>query len=477
MRFYNATGPATHYCLQLSDGELVAGANISLVTAHSNIRITSVATGNGSWSLLSNTYTFTPTADNANISVTDLQNYLRSYSVEIKTSRAAGTQVGSVVFDVDVIPNKNSDAGVFDFTIRSGGEVQFNSNLSLRNAARTFYPGYNLVVVAGGSVRVGGVLDVSGSTNGDGYTSFPSPGSVSMVIGGDLTVFGTGQVLSRGISNTYPSNNFNGGAGGSQSYVVSGGVDLRSGSVLSSVGGGSNRSGSYTTTAGAGGSIGISGVNGLLLRGSIQSVGGSGYQGGVGGALTISSSASYVDYGGVLSSAGGDGFASYVNAGNGGNISISGFGGLSLRGDVNASVGLGIGIGGNINLSDGNGVLTAGGGVNDGLVGGVLYGNNLDKEGVGVIGLGGIQVYKGATTIKAGRVVLLSDKAIPVVSNLSLYPATELDLNGKSITLASMGGELTCKVTNGDATPVTLKFGGSAAFRGLIEDGVGVVKL
>ncbi|MFD3395214.1 autotransporter-associated beta strand repeat-containing protein, partial [Aquirufa sp. OSTEICH-129V] len=102
MRFYNATGPATHYCLQLLDGELVAGANISLVTGHSNVRITSVATSNGAWSYASNTYTFTASADNANILFTELQNYLVNYSVEIKSARVGGTQVGSVVFDAGV---------------------------------------------------------------------------------------------------------------------------------------------------------------------------------------------------------------------------------------------------------------------------------------------------------------------------------------------------------------------------------------
>ncbi|MHA8081774.1 hypothetical protein VR610_11530, partial [Aquirufa regiilacus] len=127
-RFYNSVGPATHYCLQLSTGELVAGANITLVTAHSNIRITSVATSNGSWANVGGVYTFTTSADNANINVTDLQNYLRNYSVEIKTARAAGTQVGSVVFDVGVSVDRSSaSAAALVFTVTSGGEVQFNS--------------------------------------------------------------------------------------------------------------------------------------------------------------------------------------------------------------------------------------------------------------------------------------------------------------------------------------------------------------
>ncbi|WP_377984086.1 beta strand repeat-containing protein [Aquirufa avitistagni] len=290
---------------------------------------------------------------------------------------------------------------------------------------------------------------------------------------------GSGQVLSKGWRNVVVSSDYNGGVGGSQSYVVSGGIEMAVGSVLNSVGGNSDRGGNYYTVAGSGGSISLSGVNGVLLRGSIQSGGGSGYVGGSGGILSVSSSGSYVDYGGVLSSAGGDGAGAGYTAGNGGNISISGFGGLSLRSDVNAGAGsIGIGTGGNISLSDGNGVLTTGGGVNDGLVGGILYGNNFNKEGVGVLGISGIQVYKGTTNVKAGRLVLLASKAIPLASNLTLSSASVLDLNGNSVFLASLGGELTSKVTNSVAVPVKLTFGtNSATFRGLIEDGAGVVNL
>ncbi|MDT8888342.1 hypothetical protein PQG44_11760, partial [Aquirufa sp. LEPPI-3A] len=156
-------------------------------------RITANATSNGAWSNVGSVYTFTASADNANILYTELQNYLRNYSVEIKTARAAGTQVGSVVFDAGVSVDRSSaSAAALVFTVTSGGEVQFNSTLSLRNPSYSYNTGYNVVVTAGGNVRVGGVLDVSGYSNGDGYTTYPSPGSVSMVVGGDLVVSGSG---------------------------------------------------------------------------------------------------------------------------------------------------------------------------------------------------------------------------------------------------------------------------------------------
>ncbi|MHA8077349.1 hypothetical protein, partial [Aquirufa sp. TARAVU-A1A] len=177
-----------------------------------------------------------------------------------------------------------------------------------------------------GSVRIGGVLDVSGPDNSSSQNS-PRAGNVSMVVGGDLLVSGSGQVLSKGWRNVVVGPNYNGGVGGSQSYVVSGGIEMVLGSVLSSVGGGADRSVGYSTTGGSGGNISLSAVNGVLLRGSIQSGGGSGYRGGSGGSLSVSSSGSYVDYSGVMSSVGGDAYtASGYPAGNGGTISISGFG-------------------------------------------------------------------------------------------------------------------------------------------------------
>jgi hypothetical protein len=57
---------------------------------HSDVRITSAASNsNGTWAYAQNgTYTFSPTADNAILSATDLQNKLAAYSsVEIKTAR------------------------------------------------------------------------------------------------------------------------------------------------------------------------------------------------------------------------------------------------------------------------------------------------------------------------------------------------------------------------------------------------------
>ncbi|MHA8081777.1 hypothetical protein VR610_11555, partial [Aquirufa regiilacus] len=107
---------------------------------------------------------------------------------------------------------------------------------------------------------------------------------------------GSGQVLSKGINNMYSGmNNANGGVGGLQSYVVSGAISLESGSVLNAGGGNGYVSTSYNTTGGTGGAISLSSVNSILLRGTVQSMGGNGYRGGTGGVLSVSSSSSWVD--------------------------------------------------------------------------------------------------------------------------------------------------------------------------------------
>ncbi|WP_395785395.1 hypothetical protein, partial [Aquirufa sp.] len=239
---------------------------------HSNVVISTAANANGSWSFASNTYTFIPTADNAVINNVTLQSYLVNYSVEIKTARAGGTQVGSVVFDAGVsMTNGQNTNSLKGLTVTSGGEVQFNSGLTMRlSTSYVSYVGYDLTVNAGGSVRIGGVLDV-GSWDNNSIRNPVRPGNVRMVVGGDLVLSGSGQVLSKGWRNVVVSSDYNGGVGGSQSYVVSGGIEMAVGSVLNSVGGNSDRGGNYYTVAGSGGSISLSGVNGVLLRGSIQS--------------------------------------------------------------------------------------------------------------------------------------------------------------------------------------------------------------
>jgi fibronectin-binding autotransporter adhesin len=447
----------------------------------SNVVISAAANANGSWVLSGTTFTFTPTADNANISVTELQNYLRNYSVEIKTARAAGTQVGSVVFDTPVSVDKNvSGSGGLTFTLNCGGDVLFNHSLSLRNPTYPENPGYYLVVNAGGNVRVGGVLDFSGYSYIGPNFSYPA-GRISMVIGGDLLMSGSGQVLTMGTSRGYTFTSYPGSTGGEQRYVVNGGIDLASGSVLNASGGAFPSLG-YNTLGGDGGVISLSAVNRIMLGGSILSRGGNGYRGGTGGSITVSSSGSNLDYSGTLISQGGDGYNASATAGRGGPISLTGTSGLSMRSDINTlngSIGVNNSGGAGVILSTNNPVITTGGGVNDGQVSGVIRGYQLDKRGSGVLSLAGANAYTNFTHITAGSIVRNAPASIPVTSTVIFYDQNAvLDLHGYNLTLYGLGGSVG-KVTNSSPDEVTLTIGhgGGNRFGGLIEDGNGRLHL
>jgi autotransporter-associated beta strand protein len=482
MFFYHSGTAVQYNTLQLTDGELVPGSlKFTGATGHSDVRITSAATSsNGTWTLTQGgVYRFNPTADNAVLSATDLQNKLGAYSfVEVSTVRVGGTQSGNMVFESPVT-NLNcltNGSNTSSLRITSGGVVQFYANMTIRSSQQ-YYP-YSLILNAGSIVRLNSVIDLSGSMASFASNTNPT-GSVTMVVGGDLVVAGTGQVLTRGWENSQPSNaGFNGGYGGAQTYTVSGSVSLAAGSVLDASGGNSIRT--FQTTAGTGGSISISAVNAILMRGSVVSNGGYGGWGGTGGAISISSSSSNLDYSGVLSSEGGNDYGGIVG-GNGGNISLSAPGGLSIRNNVNAGLGRGTSYvgGGNVTLTTSNTTLTSGGGVNDGLVGGsIIRAYHFTKSGAGVLNLSGANTYTGSTTVNAGKLVLNVEQAIPSTSDVTLAANTILDLNGFSNTVASITGVSSTKITNSSSNASTFKFGtNSSTYDGLIEDGVGVVHL
>ncbi len=448
---------------------------------HSNVVISTAANANGSWSLAGNTYTFIPTADNAVINNATLQTYLRNYSVEIKTARAAGTQVGSVVFDAGVSVDKNvGGSSALLFTLNCGGDVLFNNSFRLKSLSYPDYTGYQFFVNAGGSVRIGGVLDLSGDIY-TGPNSTAAPCFISMVIGGDLLMSGSGQVLTKGTSRGYFYTINPAGPGGEQIYTVGGGIELASGSVINASGGAFPSLGA-NTFGGQGGALTLSAVNRIKLGGSLISQGGNGYRGGTGGSITVSSSGSSLEYTGILNSQGGDGYNVSAISGRGGNISLVGTDGLSLRNDIqasNGSIGTNVYGGATIKLSTNNGVITSGGGVNDGQVSGIIQGAELDKRGTGVLSLASANTFTGYTHLTAGSIVLNAPASIPVTSTVIIYDQNAvLDLHGYNLTLYGLGGSVG-KVTNSspDEVTLTIAHGGGNRFGGLIEDGNGRLHL
>ncbi|MFN5463370.1 MAG: beta strand repeat-containing protein, partial [Bacteroidota bacterium] len=123
-------GTATYYAIQLSDGELVPGANTSTVpTGNSNVQVTTLATAGGSWSGgTSGPYVFTPNADNANILYTDIEYRLLGYNgftrgnVRIVTTNGTGTQVGNVNI-ATLITAANQQSTAYTFTVDAAGDI------------------------------------------------------------------------------------------------------------------------------------------------------------------------------------------------------------------------------------------------------------------------------------------------------------------------------------------------------------------
>jgi autotransporter-associated beta strand protein len=366
------------------------------------------------------------------------------------------------------------------FTLNCGGDVLFNNAFSLKNLSYPEYTGYQFLVNAGGSVRIGGVLDLSGNTN-NGQNLNQAPNYIRMVVGGDLVMSGTGQVLTMGYSKGLGSSYNAAGPGGDQIYTIGGGIELATGSVLNASGGAFPSSGSYTL-GGTGGTVTLNAVNRVNLNGSIFSRGGNAYQGGTGGSLTISSSGGNLDYRGTLITQGGDGYNASATSGRGGPISLTGAGGLSIRNDINASNGS-IGVnnsgGASVILSTDNPVITTGGGVNDGQVSGVIRAVQLDKRGSGALSMASANAYSGFTLLYGGSFVLNAPAAIPVTSTVIFYDQNAvLDLHGYNLTLYGLGGNVG-KVTNSspDEVTLTIAHGGGNTYQGLIEDGNGRLNL
>ena len=245
--------------------------SFGVMAQHSNIRITNAASSsNGIWGSGPNgAYTFYPTADDAILSATDLQNKLgANYNVEIYTGRTGGTQAGNVIVDAAVSQlNFYYYTNSSTFRITCAGELQINANMAIRTAGGPS----SVLINVGGDVRVNAVLDLSGGSVFN--TDSPiRPATLSMTIGGNFLLGSGGQILTKGWSNgTGAFSGINGGNGASQTYTVGGSVNFAAGSVLDATGGGAVMP-TYNNNGGAGGSITINAVNSITLRGSVVSV-------------------------------------------------------------------------------------------------------------------------------------------------------------------------------------------------------------
>jgi hypothetical protein len=177
IRFYNASGPSTHYATQLATGELVPMADITNVTGHSNIRISDEVRTNGAFVLASGIYTFTPSDDNAIINATELRGLLATNSVVINTASPTGTQYGSVLFDVDM-PALGIASVSNTQTVNAGANIWINKNL-IYSPAGAIGKGSNLIFRAAKNISVLGTLTTNTVSSSSGST-IPAAGDISL---------------------------------------------------------------------------------------------------------------------------------------------------------------------------------------------------------------------------------------------------------------------------------------------------------
>ena len=148
---------------QLSTGELVI--NATQVARYSNVRFTTSPTSGGTWSRdlssLSGGYvTFTPTADNANVNVADIDLIMRTKytSPEITTACTACTQSGVVEVNTTLITNNGSGPLLSNaLYINASSDVYIDNPILMRNP--TNYSGN------------AGYLSFSVGTNGNIYVN------------------------------------------------------------------------------------------------------------------------------------------------------------------------------------------------------------------------------------------------------------------------------------------------------------------
>jgi autotransporter-associated beta strand protein len=207
IRFYNASGPSTHYATQLATGELVPMADITNVTGHSNIRISDEVRTNGAFVLASGIYTFTPSDDNAIINAAELRGFLATNSVVINTASPTGTQFGSVLFDVDMAAF-GTPAVANTQTVNAGANIWINKNLNYSPVGAAGR-GTNLIFRAAKNISVSGTISTNTVSSSSG-TAIPAAGGISLEADENLRI--SSAISAVGGNNTSSNLGGNGGA-------------------------------------------------------------------------------------------------------------------------------------------------------------------------------------------------------------------------------------------------------------------------
>ncbi len=207
---------------QLSSGELVP--LLAGNTGFTNIRITTGATSNGSWSGANGaTFTFTPSGNNATINSGEI--YTRMYTntgnVIINTVCSSCSQVGQIDLGVAITADVNSNNARI-LTLNAGGDLNVSQGINLSSTANSsaYYNQHSLVLNSvNGNINVLAPISTQhiavvndGTQFGNSYTA--TAGSVTMnALTGVISASSAGSITTSGVVNTTYGANYDGYAG------------------------------------------------------------------------------------------------------------------------------------------------------------------------------------------------------------------------------------------------------------------------
>src|SRR5579871_4541623 len=488
--------------------------------ANITVNTTAVGSSNGSWARTGAsapfTYTFTPNANSANLSVTEIVDALTGTAatlsgpvsilsgnygnVIINTAFGGGSSAGNVTFSTALTAAEATGRTQVTLTINAGGNITVSSAINL----------------TGGTGNNGGTGG-TGGTGGSSSNNFTPGGTGGNA--GSITINGPGGIT---ISQNLSAIGGTGGAGtgfnGTQgSSGANGNFILNDGSVNLTTGGGANDgqsggvfSGGTLTSSGTGilflgGNntyVGLTTISAGTLRLGIVGSGGNGPLGTTAAGTTVSSGA-VLDLNGItianaesltLNGAGLTASPAGALTNTGGNASYSGAITLGSASTITTTSS------GTLTLS---GTLATAGtsvtlnGIGTGTYSGVISGTgSVVKNGTGTWTLSGNNTFSGLTTISAGTIKLgatgsasgggsgplgataagttVSSGAVLDLNGFTLAPAEPLTLNGTGLAaspagaLTNTGGNASYSgaITLGSASTITVTSSGTLTVSG-----------
>jgi len=295
-------------------------------SGNANVTISTSATSNGSWSTLtSGTYTFTPSANSANVLNTEIQNRLlgsglTAGDVTIVTAcSGTGSQNGNVTTSTTITA---ATTGTKTLTITAGGSISISNTINLTGT--TGQPGGRISFSAASSITLNALITTSGTSPsaGSGATG-GAAGSITLnSSANDIFVYAglTAAGAPGGTSGTA-----SGGAGGAIT-ITGNAITISTGGTIDTQGGtgpGAN--------GGVGGAVSITASIGkITISRNITTTGGNagsantGQSGGTGGAITLNARTNLSVSSALTSTGGSNGGYYYQCGGSGGNVTLYG---------------------------------------------------------------------------------------------------------------------------------------------------------